>query len=47
MQSYTNIGCGIVRPRLFAPFAGTLTVHSDGQGGRSVPISQIACLFDP
>jgi hypothetical protein len=47
MQSYANIGCGITRLRTFAPFAGTLPVHSGGQGGRSVPISPVACLLDP
>jgi hypothetical protein len=48
MQSYANFGCGIVRPGTFAPFAGLLTLPGGGgQTGRSVPISQVACLFDP
>lgn len=48
MQSYANIGCGIMRLRTFAPFGGQLTLpRGGGQFGRSVPISQVACLFDP
>ena len=34
-------------PRAFAPFAGTLLVHSGGLKGRSVPISLAACSYEP
>lgn len=48
MQSDANFGCGIVRLRTFAPCAGLLMLPRGGdQTGRSVPISQVACLFDP
>ncbi len=48
MQSYANFGCGIARLRTFAPFVGQLTLpRGGGEPGRSVPISQVACLFDP
>lgn len=48
MQRYDQTCVILPWPRAFAPFAGTLLVHSGGGlNGRSVPVSLAACSYEP
>jgi hypothetical protein len=48
MQRYDQTCVILPWPRAFAPFAGTLTVlGGEGFKSRSVPVSLVACSYEP